>query len=79
MNYLTAKDIMARLKISKSAAHKIMRSITHYKGIGGIRCTEEAFSDYLANQTQVDVPKPDIIPLPIRRVFSGHFAGLIGN
>lgn len=78
MNYLTAKDIMARLKISKSAAHKIMRSIPHYKGIGGIRCTQQAFDDYLANQTQADEPKLDILPMPAI-VRSGHFAGLAGN
>lgn len=78
MNYLTAKDIAARLQISLSAAYQLLRSgkIKRYKGVGGVRVEPAELERYIEEQTKASEPKPFIIPMPIRRVFSGHFAGL---
>lgn len=79
MTYLTAKDVAQRLNIKKSTAYALLRSgeIACYRGIGGIRVTEQALQDYIARNTIAKL-EPDILPLP-PTVFAGHFAGMQGN
>jgi predicted site-specific integrase-resolvase len=56
---LTAKDIAHRLSISLASAYALLRSgqIRRYKGIGGVRCTEQALAEYIERQTEKPVER----------------------
>lgn len=49
--YLSAKQVMLRLSIGKTAAYELMRRVPHLKFGGTIRVREDVLDDFIRHNT----------------------------
>lgn len=53
---LAAADLAAELNVSRAAAYRLMKRMTHVKLGGSVRVTREALNDFIAASTRTPAP-----------------------